>query len=239
MAPYPGDPPVRSVLALFLVAGLVLAPSAALAAENPNLRRPSDMLLLVAAEGGMVDLMRGRIDGGVNPDSCDRTGRTALMLAAQHGHLEAVELLLRRGADPERVDLRGRTAAVWAMRRSHITVMHQILAYMVGTPAYERQIRVTLNAVDEAYDPTTAARLREMYVGAASASARSKLINDADRWPRSLVSGYDAGGNVRLPSFMSNTGSQTAPVGTPTTRLNPAAQPTNAYTDTPTYQPEN
>ena len=50
-----------------------------------------------AAVRGDAAVLRDLIDRGVDVDSLDRYGQTALMLAARSGHLEAARVLVQAG----------------------------------------------------------------------------------------------------------------------------------------------
>ncbi|MDH3685544.1 MAG: ankyrin repeat domain-containing protein [Myxococcales bacterium] len=55
-----------------------------------------------AAVRGDAAVLSDLIDRGVDVDSLDRYGQTALMLAARSGHLEAARVLVEAGADLDR-----------------------------------------------------------------------------------------------------------------------------------------
>ncbi|KJH52576.1 ankyrin repeat protein [Dictyocaulus viviparus] len=59
---------------------------------------------------------------GVNPNSVDEQGASALSVAAQQGNRELVVLLLRMGAEPSLKDLAGRTAFDVATMYGHDTI---------------------------------------------------------------------------------------------------------------------
>ncbi|VDO60891.1 unnamed protein product, partial [Heligmosomoides polygyrus] len=59
---------------------------------------------------------------GVNPNSVDEQGASALSVAAQQGNRELVVLLLRMGAEPSLKDLAGRTALDVATMYGHDTI---------------------------------------------------------------------------------------------------------------------
>ncbi|KAL9570475.1 hypothetical protein ACKAV7_005406 [Fusarium commune] len=65
---------------------------------------------------------------GININSKDSSGRTALLWAAEHGHEAIVRLLLDRGAYTEAVDKwEGRTPLSWAAERGHEVVVQLLL----------------------------------------------------------------------------------------------------------------
>merc|ERR1711971_1545452 len=68
-------------------------------AENEKLQRGK---LFAAAWRGEFDGVKNIIedDKGINIDSCDENGVTALRFTAQFGHYEITEYLLNKGANP-------------------------------------------------------------------------------------------------------------------------------------------
>jgi ankyrin repeat protein len=63
---------------------------------------PLAQLLQTAAYNGDVITVRRLMQEAVDPNSCDRWGRTALTLASQEGHLDVVEILIaaKASVDP-------------------------------------------------------------------------------------------------------------------------------------------
>ena len=55
-------------------------------------------LLVAAAVGNNLDVMRMAIDAGVDPSAAGATGATALYMATYHANIPAVQLLLSKGA---------------------------------------------------------------------------------------------------------------------------------------------
>lgn len=166
-----------------LMACLLLAPALTPPAAAAEQRRPSDELILLSAQEGMLDLLHQRLDGGANIDSTDYRGRTALMLAARSGHQEVVEALLRRGAEVERVDFEGASAPIYALRQRHVTVLHLILGWLHGTPAYRRQLAKTLEVAHRAGDAVTERRLKELYQATDAEQPLRPAVAEG-RWPR-------------------------------------------------------
>lgn len=66
--------------------------------------------LVQAAESGQVERLQQLLDRGLDVDSPQPGGWTALMAAAAYGHTDAFELLLARGADVHKTDDSGNTA---------------------------------------------------------------------------------------------------------------------------------
>lgn len=61
--------------------------------------KPSNEALIVAAQGGRLDMVKELIERGVNVNEQLLNGKTALIAAAQSGHLDLVQLFLDRGAN--------------------------------------------------------------------------------------------------------------------------------------------
>jgi ankyrin repeat protein len=87
--------------------------------------QPGDLLRQAATRGDLGEL-RSRLDTGVDIDSRDADGRTALMLATLNGRLGAVQLLLARGANREIADTSGVTPLAAALA-AHQTAIAQAL----------------------------------------------------------------------------------------------------------------
>jgi hypothetical protein len=80
-----------------------------------------------AAETGDVGALQALLQGQIDLDARDASGRTALMLAIVHGQARAVDALLAHGADPNAADSRGTTPlrAAMAARRPDIVAALQ------------------------------------------------------------------------------------------------------------------
>ena len=74
----------------------------------------SDQAFRDAALAGDGQVVMQALQGGVDVNSPDENGRTALMLAAYDGHTEIVKLLLQREAQINRRDATDRTALIYA-----------------------------------------------------------------------------------------------------------------------------
>jgi ankyrin repeat protein len=67
-----------------------------------------------AALEGIVDVVKGEVDRGVDVNVRSKEGHTALMLAAFNGQADVAALLLDAGADVSLKDGSGRTALMFA-----------------------------------------------------------------------------------------------------------------------------
>jgi ankyrin repeat protein len=83
-----------------------------------------------AALIGSVPVLRRLLAAGVDPDSPNPEGETALMLVARTGRLDAAELLLDAGADVNaRERWAGQTALMWAAAQLQPEMVQLLLAH--------------------------------------------------------------------------------------------------------------
>lgn len=102
------------VLTLGLV-GLMGLSGVSFAAE------PND--LFHAAAEGDVARVKALLDGGMDPDTANRYGATALTFASDKGHTEVIRLLLERGAEPNVTDtFYNQTPLAWALSKGHFDI---------------------------------------------------------------------------------------------------------------------
>ncbi|KAL2455959.1 Integrin-linked protein kinase family [Forsythia ovata] len=101
-------------------------------AEDDGLTVPdnldSTMQLLFMASKGDVKGVRDLLDEGIDVNSIDLDGRTALHIAACEGHLEVVSLLLSRRANIDARDRWGSTAAADAKYYGNVEVYNILKA---------------------------------------------------------------------------------------------------------------
>lgn len=83
---------------------------------------------LEAAKNGKDNVVALFLDAGIDSETADTTGKTALILAAQQGHTSTAKTLLDRGADPNNSDKDGRTALIWASQEDHIDTVLLLLS---------------------------------------------------------------------------------------------------------------
>ncbi|HRQ90555.1 MAG TPA: ankyrin repeat domain-containing protein [Bacteroidia bacterium] len=83
---------------------------------------------LVAAAAGDVEGLAQFQAAGMEIDSIDGAGNTALIKAASAGQLEAVERILGMGADPRKANGAGRDALISAAGKGHEAVARMLLS---------------------------------------------------------------------------------------------------------------
>lgn len=79
-----------------------------------------------AREGMLPKVQRG-IAQGIDPNTTDEEGHTALMLAAFDGHTNTVKYLLAEGADPNLYDQNGRSALMYAATGPNAATVRALL----------------------------------------------------------------------------------------------------------------
>lgn len=84
--------------------------------------------LLVAAGAGDSESLIHFMDAGLDIDSTDAKGNTALINAASAGQLETVEKILGMGADPRHVNLNGRDALLTSSAKGYEDVSRMLLS---------------------------------------------------------------------------------------------------------------
>ena len=81
-----------------------------------------------AIASGNVEQTRAMLDAGVDINSVDRYGQTAVMKAAHQGHVEIVRLLIERGASLNHTAKYGLSALMLAVISNHPEVVEQLIA---------------------------------------------------------------------------------------------------------------
>ncbi|KAJ8715132.1 hypothetical protein PYW08_005113 [Mythimna loreyi] len=101
--------------------------------EHKKLKRAIELVhldneLLIAAELGDEHMLRLLIEHGVNIETIDHIGRTALHFAVSSGNEEAVAVLLAAGADPNAKDNLGMSAlSLCLMRRPSLRLARLLM----------------------------------------------------------------------------------------------------------------
>lgn len=84
--------------------------------------------LLDAARAGETDLVARLIEAGLDPETRDERGYTAVTLAAYAGRIETLDRLLSLGADPNAPDQRGNNPLMGAVFRGDEAAAARLLA---------------------------------------------------------------------------------------------------------------
>jgi Ankyrin repeats (3 copies) len=128
------------------------APPAQVEAAQPELHR--------AAQAGDLELLRSRLQQGMNPDERDKTMRTPLMDAVKSDRIEAVRMLLGAGADINAVSVSGRTPLVEAAEFGRIDSARLLIASGADINASQRGWGTPLEAAERMGHNDLAATLR-------------------------------------------------------------------------------
>ena len=82
---------------------------------------------LDAAKNGKSDVVGLFLQAGMDSETADEQGRTALILAATAGHTATVKTLIANGADVKDTDKQGKTALIWAAELDQIPAVQALL----------------------------------------------------------------------------------------------------------------
>ncbi|XXG95297.1 hypothetical protein Hte_001558 [Hypoxylon texense] len=101
---------------------------------NPDWRRPKDgqTALFIACLHGSYHIVDSLLKAGVDPNTCDREGRTPLLFVATEWKSSrwdraTLMLLLEKGAEIEARDPLGRTALLWAATSGNTPLVEALL----------------------------------------------------------------------------------------------------------------
>lgn len=90
----------------------------------------------IAADLGMLEMVRTILACGVKPDLTDKPV-SPLVRASRGGHLEIVRALLKAGADPNRISAYGNSSALTdAIKQNHVEVVHELVEAGANINAY-------------------------------------------------------------------------------------------------------
>lgn len=98
----------------------------------------STMQLLFMASRGDVKGVQDLLDDGIDVNSIDLDGRTALHIAACEGHLEVVKLLVNRRININARDRWGSTAAADAKYYGNVEVYNTLKAHGAKIPEFRK-----------------------------------------------------------------------------------------------------
>ena len=82
---------------------------------------------LEAAKNGKNDVVGLFLQAGMDSETADEQGRTALILAATEGHTATLKTLIANGADVKDTDKQGKTALIWAAESDHLPAVQALL----------------------------------------------------------------------------------------------------------------
>ncbi len=91
-----------------------------------------ETLFLSAARDGQTDLVTEFLKAGINPDTRNDKGYTALILAAYNGHEPTVRALLEGGASPDLQDAKGATALAGVAFKGDLPCARVLVAHGAG-----------------------------------------------------------------------------------------------------------
>ncbi|VDC06695.1 unnamed protein product [Peniophora sp. CBMAI 1063] len=106
---------------------------------------PDRHVLLAAAENGHYKVASGILDAGLDVNSCDVSGFTALHLACWNGHARVAELLLQRGASVDAATLDDVTPFACALMSMQPDVLDLLLDHKAIVNASEALQAVALH----------------------------------------------------------------------------------------------
>jgi ankyrin repeat protein len=81
-------------------------------------QREDELEFVSAAQRGNLNRIRQLLDQGINVNTVDKGGWTALCQAAYNGHKDILQLLLDRGAHTEKADPIGNTPLLTRVQRA-------------------------------------------------------------------------------------------------------------------------
>eukprot|EP00403_Amphidinium_massartii_P030471 CAMPEP_0178386978 /NCGR_PEP_ID=MMETSP0689_2-20121128/8840_1 /TAXON_ID=160604 /ORGANISM="Amphidinium massartii, Strain CS-259" /LENGTH=327 /DNA_ID=CAMNT_0020007335 /DNA_START=1 /DNA_END=981 /DNA_ORIENTATION=+ len=90
--------------------------------------RSERTLLSLAAEAGMITIVRALLAEGANPSTCDNQGLSVMMYAARKGHTPVIEALLEAKASPDGpADIFGNSPLHGAVGFAHVEATRALL----------------------------------------------------------------------------------------------------------------
>ncbi|KAK6949552.1 hypothetical protein Daesc_009635 [Daldinia eschscholtzii] len=92
-----------------------------------QLRTQSISTMVASAANGNISQVTQLLDRGIEIDSLDLNGRSAISAAAEHGQDELINLLIQQGGDVNLRDENGETGLWWASRYGHNATVRLLL----------------------------------------------------------------------------------------------------------------
>lgn len=119
-----------TVLLVAVFVSLPLTTALPAASESPPTAAALAPDLLDAAAEGDLARVKALLDAGVDVNTANRYGATALTFACDKGHTEVVRVLLERGADPNVTDtFYSQTPLGWAAGHGHFEIAAMLIEH--------------------------------------------------------------------------------------------------------------
>jgi ankyrin repeat protein len=99
----------------------------AYAAEEKLDEKSKELKFYTAAKEGRLEQVKAMLSAGMNVNSKNPVGRTALMGAAYNGNRKVVKTLVVEGADVNQADEQGKTALMMAVVNARLDVVAELL----------------------------------------------------------------------------------------------------------------
>lgn len=98
-----------------------------LAAEEKLDEKTKELKFYTAAKEGRLQQVKAMLSAGMNVNSKNQAGRTALMSAAYNGNRKVVKTLVVEGADLNQIDAQGKTALMMAVANVRLDIVEELL----------------------------------------------------------------------------------------------------------------
>lgn len=155
-----------------------------------------------AIDSYRLDQVKHVLQQGVNPNSLDCHGSTALIQAIKNNRSDIVEFLLEVGADPNVSGDFGHTALMEAARGSNLEIVHVLIESKANINAQDRKFKSTplMRAVSAGQESVTRCLLE--------AGADLELLNNQGQAVTTLAEKYCRNKNIikliQLAPFFKN-----------------------------------
>ena len=103
-----------------------------------------------AAQQGEIECMEKMVEGGIDVNKRDHTGKTFLFYSARYGHETIFNTLLRMGSDVNAVDEDGRTVLFYAVGGHHEGILKKLIAAGADVNIVDKHGRTVLFSAVEA-----------------------------------------------------------------------------------------
>ena len=86
-------------------------------------------MVALAADSGLVEIVKQLLDDGHDHQVSDGSGATALHWAAAAGEINTIQILLAAGADVHRVDSSGQSPLFEAVNHGHLEIVAALIQH--------------------------------------------------------------------------------------------------------------